>query len=126
MASHPAALRPWKRERQEQVEADLKRTRAQDPSALVETKGAPQVNADARARTRRTRRKFWRRGWDSNPRYGFPYARFRGEYFQPLSHLSADEDSRLAEESAERQRRAAPACVPSMFDSLEVKVLFTA
>jgi hypothetical protein len=39
MASHPAALRPWKRERQEQVEADLKRTRAQDPSALVETRG---------------------------------------------------------------------------------------
>ncbi len=34
-------------------------------------------------------RKKWRRGWDSNPRYGFPYARFRGEYFQPLSHLSA-------------------------------------
>src|SRR5882762_5503081 len=33
--------------------------------------------------------KEWRRGWDSNPRYGFPYARFRGEYFQPLSHLSA-------------------------------------
>src|SRR5882724_5340343 len=31
----------------------------------------------------------WRRGWDLNPRYGFPYARFRGEYFQPLSHLSA-------------------------------------
>src|SRR5580693_7088241 len=31
----------------------------------------------------------WRRGWDSNPRYGSPYARFRGEYFQPLSHLSA-------------------------------------
>src|SRR5271166_4742649 len=34
-------------------------------------------------------RKIWRRGWDSNPRYGFPHARFRGEYFQPLSHLSA-------------------------------------
>ena len=33
--------------------------------------------------------KEWRRGWDSNPRYGSPYARFRGEYFQPLSHLSA-------------------------------------
>ena len=33
--------------------------------------------------------KKWRRGWDLNPRYGFPYARFRGEYFQPLSHLSA-------------------------------------
>jgi hypothetical protein len=24
-----------------------------------------------------------------NPRYGFPHARFRGECFQPLSHLSA-------------------------------------
>ncbi len=35
------------------------------------------------------RRQKWRRGWDSNPRYGFPHARFRGEYFQPLSHLSA-------------------------------------
>jgi hypothetical protein len=33
--------------------------------------------------------KEWRRGWDSNPRYGFPHARFRGEYFKPLSHLSA-------------------------------------
>src|SRR5437867_13399608 len=31
----------------------------------------------------------WRRGWDSNPRYGFPHARFRGECFQPLSHVSA-------------------------------------
>src|SRR5206468_6365125 len=31
----------------------------------------------------------WRRGWDSNPRYGFPHARFRAERFQPLSHLSA-------------------------------------
>ena len=37
----------------------------------------------------KTNAKFWRRGWDSNPRYGSPYARFRGEYFQPLSHLSA-------------------------------------
>ena len=38
---------------------------------------------------KRRRIELWRRGWDSNPRYGFPYARFRGEYFQPLSHLSA-------------------------------------
>jgi hypothetical protein len=37
----------------------------------------------------KTQRKIWRRGWDSNPRYGFPHARFRGECFQPLSHLSA-------------------------------------
>ena len=31
----------------------------------------------------------WRRGWDSNPRYGCPYAAFRVRCFQPLSHLSA-------------------------------------
>src|SRR5262245_61528761 len=31
---------------------------------------------------------FWRRGWDSNPRYGCPYAAFRVRCFQPLSHLS--------------------------------------
>src|SRR5437868_8966805 len=54
--------------------------------------------------------RLWRRGWDSNPRYGFPYARFRGEYFQPLSHLSAVSESRLTDESAKRQRRAADVC----------------
>src|SRR5579862_9635108 len=47
--------------------------------------------------------KIWRRGWDSNPRYGSPYARFRGEYFQPLSHLSAVANRRLTDPSAERQ-----------------------
>src|ERR1700739_2059349 len=47
---------------------------------------------------------FWRRGWDLNPRYGFPYARFRGECFQPLSHLSAVGRARLADELAQRQR----------------------
>src|ERR1700719_1971975 len=46
----------------------------------------------------------WRRGWDLNPRYGFPYARFRGECFQPLSHLSAVGKARLADELAQRQR----------------------
>src|SRR4029078_6289802 len=30
----------------------------------------------------------WRRGWDSNPRYGCPYAAFRVRYIQPLCHLS--------------------------------------
>jgi hypothetical protein len=36
----------------------------------------------------------WRRGWDSNPRYGYPYAAFRVRCFQPLSHLSAAEGAR--------------------------------
>src|SRR5262245_47090138 len=53
----------------------------------------------------RTRGK-WRRGWDSNPRYGFPHARFRGECFQPLSHLSAVGLSRLTDDSAQQQRRS--------------------
>src|SRR5271157_5613544 len=30
----------------------------------------------------------WRRGRDSNPRYGCPYVAFRVRCFQPLSHLS--------------------------------------
>src|SRR5258708_38507093 len=47
----------------------------------------------------------WRRGWDSNPRYGFPYARFRGEYFQPLSHLSAAVAISLSERLPQRLRR---------------------
>ena len=31
---------------------------------------------------------FWRREWDSNPRYGFPYTRFPSERLQPLGHPS--------------------------------------
>jgi hypothetical protein len=34
-------------------------------------------------------RKDWRRGRDSNPRYGCPYAAFRVRCIQPLCHLSA-------------------------------------
>ena len=52
-------------------------------------------------------KELWRRGWDSNPRYGSPYARFRGEYFQPLSHLSAVVGvCSLAEPRLPRLRRA--------------------
>jgi hypothetical protein len=53
----------------------------------------------------------WRRGWDSNPRYGSPYARFRGEYFQPLSHLSAAVFSIVADDSfffSSQHRRSVP------------------
>ena len=35
------------------------------------------------------RRRSWRRGRDSNPRYPCEYAAFRVRCFQPLSHLSA-------------------------------------
>src|SRR5438445_13282083 len=30
----------------------------------------------------------WRREWDSNPRYGFPYTRFPSVRLQPLGHPS--------------------------------------
>src|SRR4028118_917214 len=36
----------------------------------------------------RLRTSIWRRGGDSNPRYGCPYAAFRVRCFQPLNHLS--------------------------------------
>jgi integrase len=35
---------PWIRERQEQAEADVRRTWTQDPIALLETKGTPEVH----------------------------------------------------------------------------------
>lgn len=34
-------------------------------------------------------RGLWRRGWDSNPRYGYPYTAFRVRRIRPLCHLSA-------------------------------------
>ena len=46
----------------------------------------------------------WRRGRDSNPRYGYPYAAFRVRCFQPLSHLSANRARALF----------GPACRPSL------------
>ena len=35
-----------------------------------------------------TQTQSWRRGWDSNPRYGFPYTAFPVLPVQPLLHLS--------------------------------------
>ena len=35
----------------------------------------------------------WRRGWDSNPRYGYPHTAFRERHLQPLGHLSAPHGS---------------------------------
>ena len=32
----------------------------------------------------------WRREWDSNPRYGFPYTRFPSERLKPLGHPSGN------------------------------------
>src|SRR5579864_4271575 len=40
-----------------------------------------------------TTTKTWRRGWDLNPRYPLRYVRFRGGSFQPLTHLSASDNS---------------------------------
>jgi site-specific DNA recombinase len=37
----------------------------------------------------RAKMKKWRREWDSNPRYGFPYTRFPSVRLQPLGHLSS-------------------------------------
>jgi hypothetical protein len=35
----------------------------------------------------------WRRGWDSNPRYGFPYTRFPSVRLKPLGHLSTSKSA---------------------------------
>ena len=33
---------------------------------------------------------WWRREWDSNPRYGFPHTRFPSVRLKPLGHLSEE------------------------------------
>src|SRR5580658_4175686 len=35
-----------------------------------------------------SKQRSWRRGRDSNPRYGFPYSSFQDWRLQPLGHLS--------------------------------------
>ena len=41
------------------------------------------------AAARAVARRAWRRGRDSNPRYGYPYTRFPSVLLRPLGHLSA-------------------------------------
>src|SRR5919201_3258360 len=49
----------------------------------------------------------WRREWDSNPRYGFPYTRFPSVRLQPLGHPSRDARAREAHDAtASRGTRA--------------------
>jgi hypothetical protein len=51
----------------------------------------------------------WRRGWDSNPRYGFPYTRFPSGRLKPLGHPSVAQTScrRARIFSSERRGRRA-------------------
>ena len=52
-------------------------------------RAGPGLLASHDGRGRRHRRSAWRRGRDSNPRYGYPYTRFPSVLLQPLGHLSA-------------------------------------
>ena len=38
----------------------------------------------------------WRRGWDSNPRYGLPHAGFQDRCLKPLGHPSSGKSARNA------------------------------
>src|ERR1043166_8888932 len=52
----------------------------------------------------------WRRGRDSNPRYGYPYAAFRVRCIQPLCHLSGRaRRARVFSEGAARGEDPKPA-----------------
>src|SRR5262245_40371414 len=42
---------------------------------------------------KRDETEIWRREWDSNPRYGFPYTRFPSVRLQPLVHHSTSDAS---------------------------------
>src|SRR5258706_10628394 len=65
----------------------------------------------------------WRREWDSNPRYGYPYTRFPSERLKPLGHPSAKtradysagrrRDKRSPVEIARLRANPAAGCAPS-------------
>ena len=60
---------PWVHARQEQLEQDLRRVWEQDPVALMEGKGTPEVHEkDGSSKSHTSKRINWRRGWESNPR----------------------------------------------------------
>ena len=62
--------------------------------------------------TRSLREAGWRRGRDSNPRYGFPYTHFPGVRLRPLGHPSA---TRLSARVARISPRSARAQVGATF-----------
>ena len=56
----------------------------------------------------------WRREWDSNPRYGFPYTRFPSERLQPLGHPSGHVERNIASARGVTTRAApTPAELPA-------------
>src|SRR5580704_16298291 len=48
----------------------------------------PRLSSSSSSCAGRRMRRNWRRGRDSNPRYGCPYAAFRVRCIRPLCHLS--------------------------------------
>ena len=63
----------------------------------------------------------WRRGWDSNPRYGFPYTAFPVLPVKPLLHLSRESWVRL---TGVRLDNKTPHSVPSPDSPLAERVGF--
>src|SRR2546427_5140614 len=59
----------------------------------------------------------WRRERDSNPRYAYAYSGFRDRPIQPLSHLSAGENTRIVAPFPARKSLAAlDFAVPAEYD----------
>ncbi len=69
---------------------------------LIEISNQPRAEASWATRPRSAEcertggpiKKKWRRGWDSNPRYGYPYTRFPSVLLKPLGHLSTSHSCR--------------------------------
>src|SRR5499426_2911846 len=66
----------------------LEQFNCQEAAARGRGAGSNSATAEHRGARERGHAAGWRRGRDSNPRYGYPYAAFRVRCFQPLSHLS--------------------------------------
>jgi hypothetical protein len=107
----PHALRPYRRNAQthskrqiKQIAASMKRFGFTNPilvsddceiiaghgrfeaAKLLGLAGVPVVRL---SHLSEDERRAWRREWDSNPRYGFPYTRFPSVRLKPLGHPSA-------------------------------------
>jgi hypothetical protein len=58
----------------------------------------------------------WRRRWDSNPRYGYPYGGFQDRCLKPLDHSSVMRANRTSGQKihVERDLEAQPAVLAQL------------
>ena len=62
---------------------------------------------------------YWRREWDSNPRYGFPHTRFPSVRLKPLGHLSEGPSLEGARRLLQEMARDRPSYFHNILETLD-------